>query len=203
MSSSLWHRVAPSPITGDDTGFDLLGPSSSTTSLPCLKFARKDQPILAPSQRAVENAEVLLIVGLGSDHLITGLPFFLECRFHFRKNLTRTSDKHVIAMHRPRDGAQLIVEAATRHSANGETATDEPFSQLLSPRCCSWASSVQRLAQLPNMRCPEFGKYIIGQLDKGVSLLFSVEIRSPSVKHGYDSVLTLDPPSCVCDHSFD
>ena len=30
-------------------------------------------------------------------------------------------------MHRRRDGAQLIVEAATRHSANDETATDEPF----------------------------------------------------------------------------
>ena len=106
-------------------------------------------------------------------------------------------------MNRPRDGAQLIVAAATRHSANGETATGEPFSQLISPRCCSWASSVQRLAQLPNMRCPDFDKYIVRQLNKGVSLLFSVEIRSPSVKYGYDNVFTLGPPRCVCDHSFD
>ena len=91
------------------------------------QIRRKDQPILAPSQRTIENAESLLINRLGSDHLITGLPSFLECRPHLRYLLTRTSDKHVIAMHRPRDGAQLIVEAATRHSANGETATDEPF----------------------------------------------------------------------------
>ena len=128
-----------------------------------------------------------------SDHLITGLPSFLECRSHFRNILTRTNDKNVIAMHRPRDGAQLIVEAATRHSANSETATDEPFSQLISPRCCSFASSVQRLAQLPNMRCPEFGRHIVRQLNKGVSLLCSVEIRSPNVKHGYDNVCTLGP----------
>ena len=37
------------------------------------------------------------------------------------------------------------MEAATRHSAsaNGETATDEPFSQLISPRCCEWEVIVQ------------------------------------------------------------
>ena len=92
------------------------------------QIRRKDQPILAPSQR---NAEFLLIIRLGSDHLITGLPSFLECRSHFRYILTRTSDKNVIAMHRPRHGAQLFVEAATRHSANGETATDEPFFSTL------------------------------------------------------------------------
>ena len=69
-------------------------------------------------------------------------------------------------MHRSRDGAQLIVEATTRHSANSETATDESFSQLNSPRRCSWASRVQRLAQLPNKRCPEFGRYIVRQLNK-------------------------------------
>ena len=34
----------------------------------------------------------------------------------------------IITMHRSRDRAQLIVEAATRHSANGEIATEEPFS---------------------------------------------------------------------------
>ena len=93
----------------------------------------------------------LLIHRAWSDHLITGLLYFLECHKYFAVSLARASDKNVIAMHRPRDGAQLIVEAATRHSANGETATDEPFSQLISPRCCSWASSVQRLAQLPNI----------------------------------------------------
>ena len=164
---------------------------------------RKDQPVLAPSQRTIENAEFLLIIRLGSDHLITGLPSFLECRPHFRFFPTSTSDKNVIAMHRPRDGAQLTVEAATRHSADGETATHEPFSQLISPRCCSWASSVQSLPQLPNMSCPAFGRYIVRQINKGVSLLFSVEICSPNVKHGYDNVFTLGPPSCVCDHSFD
>ena len=76
------------------------------------QIRRKDPTILAPSQRTTENAEFLLIVKLGSDHLITGLTSFLECRSHFRYILTRTSDKNVIAMHRPRDGAQLIVEAA-------------------------------------------------------------------------------------------
>ena len=91
-------------------------------------------------------------------------------------------------MDRPRDGAQLIVEAATRHSSNGETATDEPLSQL-SPRCRGWASSVQRLALLPNMRC-KFGRHTVPQLDKGVSLLLEVEIRSPNVKHGYDNLFT-------------
>ena len=46
--------------------------------------------------------------------MITGDPSFLECRSHFRFFLTRTSDKNVIAMHRPRDGAQMIVKAARR-----------------------------------------------------------------------------------------
>ena len=94
-------------------------------------------------------------------------------------------------MHRPLDGAQLIVEAATRHIANSETTTDDLFSQLISPRCCSWTSSVQCVAQLPNMRCLEFGRHIIRQLNKGVSLLFSVEIRSPNIKHSHDNVFTL------------
>ena len=72
-----------------------------------------------------------------------------------------------------------------------------------SPRCCSWASSVQRFAQLPNMRRPEISKYTVRQLNKGVSLFFSIEIRSPNVKHGYDNVFTLGQSSCVCDHSFE
>ena len=42
------------------------------------------------------------------------------------------------------------------------------------------------------MRCPEFGRHIVRQLDKGVSLL-SVETRSPNVKHGYNNVFTLGP----------
>ena len=37
------------------------------------------------------------------------------------------------------------------------------------------ASPVQRLAQLPNMRCLEFGRYTVRQLNK---LFFSVETRS-------------------------
>ena len=60
-------------------------------------------------------------------------------------------------MHRPRDGAQLIVEAATRHSANSEIATDEPFFQRISPRRCGWASSVQCFEQLLNMCRSELG----------------------------------------------
>ena len=43
------------------------------------------------------------------------------------------------------------------------------------------------------MRCPEFGRHIVWQLDKGVSLLLSVEIRSPNVKLGYDNVFTSRP----------
>ena len=130
------------------------------------QIRRKDQAVLAPSQRTIENAEFLLIIRLGSDHLITGLPYFPECRSYFRYILTNTSDKNVIAMHRPSDGTQLIVEAATRHSANGETATDEPLSQLISPRCCSWASSVRRLAQLPNMRCPATQQRCLSSLQR-------------------------------------
>ena len=43
------------------------------------QIRRKDQPILAPSQRTMENVEFLLIVRLGS----TRLPSFLECRLPF------------------------------------------------------------------------------------------------------------------------
>ena len=75
----------------------------------CCKY----QPVLAPTKRTIENAEFLLITRLGSDHLIASLPYLLECRSHFRYILARASDKNVIAMHRPRDGAQLVVETAT------------------------------------------------------------------------------------------
>ena len=74
------HRVAPSSVAGDDTGFDLLQPSHqlvdnlSTMS----QIRRKDQPILATSQHTIENAEFFLIIRLGSDHLITGLNLFLS-----------------------------------------------------------------------------------------------------------------------------
>ena len=104
---------------------------------------------------------------------------------------------------RPCDGAQFAVEAATGHSANSKVAADESFPQLISPPRCSWACSVQRLSQLPNVCCPESSKYIVWQLDESIPLLFSEEIRSPNVKHGHDNVLTLGPPSRVCDHSFD
>ena len=51
----------------------------------------------------------------------------------------------------------------------------------------------KRLAQLPNMRCPELGKHKVQQLDKDVSLFFSTleHARSPNV--------TLGPPNCVCE----
>ena len=98
-----------------------------------LKLRRTiDQGDLIPTQRTIENAEFLLITRLGPDHLIASLPSLLECRPHFRKILARTSDKNVITMHRPCDGTHLIVEAATRHSANSEVAADESFPQLIS-----------------------------------------------------------------------
>ena len=197
LASSTLSRVA-----GDET--------ASTCSvqlvdnLPAMpQIRRKDQPILAPTQRTIEDAEFPLVIKLGTDHLIKSFPSFLECRSHFRHILKRTSDENVITMHRPRDGAQLIVEAATRHSAHGETAAGEQFSQLISPRCCSWTGSVQRLAQLPNMGCQESSRFIVWQLNKGVPLLFSMEISSPNVKHGNDNVFTLGQSSCVCDHIFD
>ena len=139
------------------------------------QIRRNDQPVLAPSQRSIEDVEFFLIVRLGSNHLITSFTPLLECRPHLRCILTKTGDKNVITMHRPRDGAQLVVEAATLHNANSETATDEPLSQLISPRRCSWASSVQCFAQLPNMCRSELGKYISRQLNKVASLLFSVQ----------------------------
>ena len=53
------------------------------------------------------------------------------------------------------------------------------------------------------MRCPEISRYTVRQLNEGVPLFFSVEIRSLNVKYGYDNVLILGQPSRVCDHSFD
>ena len=152
---------------------------------PMPQICCKEQPILAPPQCTIENTELLLI----SDpiiYLITSFPSLLECRSHFRKILTRTNDK--------------ISSPCTVHS---EVAADESFSQLISPRRRGWACSVQRLAQLPNVCRPESSRYIIGQLNEDVSLLFSVEIRSSNVKHSYNNVLTLGSPARVCDHSFD
>ena len=125
------------------------------------QIRRKDQPILAPSQRTIENAEFLLIIKLGSDHLITGLSSFLECRTHFRYILTRTSDKNVIAMHRPSDGTQLVMETATRHSANG-LQLPSPFPNS-SPndaaagrelRTTPWAASQHALSGIRQAHCP-------------------------------------------------
>ena len=97
------------------------------------RIRRKDQPVLAPPQRTVEDVEFFLITRLGSNHPITSFPSLLECRSHLRYILARTSDKNVITMHRPRDRTRLVVKAATRHSANRETAVDKPLPQLISP----------------------------------------------------------------------
>ena len=140
LDSSYRHRVTLSPVAGDETSFD--SQSQLVNNLPPMpQICRKDQLIL--TQRTIENLEFLLITRLEPDHLIASLPSFLECRTHFRYILTRTSDKNVTAIRRPRDGTQLVVEAAARHSANSEVAADEPFPQLISPRRCSWAGSVR------------------------------------------------------------
>ena len=143
-----WFRLAQSQLVDN----------LSATS----QIRRKDQPILAPSQRTIENAEFLLIIKLGSEHLITGHHLFLSIAPHFRSILTRTSDKNVIAMHRPRDGAQITVEAATRHGANGETATDEPFFstslltmlQLGESRTTPCAASQHALSRIRQVHSP-------------------------------------------------
>ena len=82
-----------------------------------------------------------------------------------------------------------------RDSANSEVAADESFPQR--------ARSAQRLAHLPIVCCPEFGRHMVWQLNEGVPLLFRVERRSPNVEYGHDNVLPHGSPSCVCDHSFD
>ena len=120
-------------------------------------------------------------------------------------SLTRTSDKNVITMHRPHDGAELWLWKQQRDTApTVRLQLASPFLQLITPRCCSWTSSVQRLAQLPKMRCPEFGSYIVRQLNKGVSLF--LQRRKTLAERQTRPRQCLNPrpaASCVCDHSFD
>ena len=70
------------------------------------------------------------------------------------------------------------------------------------PRCCSWASSEQRLAQLPNMRCPELGKQNPATRQRSVSL-FNVGTRTLAERHSRPTVLrvriTTWTKSCVSE----
>ena len=187
-----------STVAGDETVFDLLSPNSTTTS----QIRCKDQSVLAPPQRTIENVEFFLIIRLGSNHLIANFPYLLDCRLHLRHILVETSDKDVITMHCPCNGTRLVAKAASHHNTNGETAQTSPFLNS-SLHDAAAGSSVQRLAQLPNVCCAEFGWHVVWEFDKSASLLCSVEKRSPNVKHGCDNVFTLGPSSCVRDHSFD
>ena len=89
-----------SPSWGRDW-LALLNPSSSTTSLPCLKFAANTNPSL-PTQRTIETAEFLVITRLGPDHLI---PSLLECRpifdISWRGPATKTSSPCTVPCERP------------------------------------------------------------------------------------------------------
>ena len=168
------------------------------------QIRRKDQPILAPSQRTIENAEFLLTVRLGSDHLITGLPSFLQRRFPYslypdedqRQKCHRhahvPATEHDSLCKQQRDTASTVRPQLTipflNSSPHDAAAGRVPHNALRSFPTCVVRNSAGTQS---------------GQLDKCVSLLFSVEIRSPNVKHGYNNVFTLGPPSCVCDHSFD
>ena len=72
-----------------------LAQSQLVDNLPAMSQIRcKDQPILAPSQRTIENAEFLLIIKAWIRSFDHGSPIFsLKCRLHFCYILTRTSDK--------------------------------------------------------------------------------------------------------------
>ena len=82
-----WFRLAQSKLVNNLSGMSQL--------------RRKDQSVLAPPQRAIENVEFLLSWGFCSNHLITSSPSFLERRPHLRCTLARTSDKDVITLHCP------------------------------------------------------------------------------------------------------
>ena len=156
--------------------------------------------IVAPTQRTKENVEFLLITRLGPDHLNASLPSLLECRSHFRKTLAWASDK-TCHHHAP----SLRRSAACCGSSQCDTVPTVRL-QLTSPFLNSSLHDAAA-GRVPYNALHSFPTCVVrnpagtesGSATKSVSFLFSVEVRSPNVKHGHDSV----PPSRLCDHSFD
>ena len=134
-----------------------------------------DESRLAQSQLVNNLTEFFLIIKPGSNHLITSFPSLLKCRPHLPA--TKMSSPCTV----PATETGLVAKATTRHSTNSETTTDESLHQLISQRCCSWASSVQRLAQ-PSKRVLHGIRRAHGLVVRQ-SCLFSLQRRSTLAEH--------------------